>query len=209
MNRNSKKVSTLAVALLTLVVGACSDTTGPEEGRVTAVLTDSPSGSQVAYPSARSDQPMTASSFQGQMSGSAQVFIYSEAHGWVELGSPANANVMLQSSNERTVHSQASVPAGSYTRVRLVLEGGSADIAAGGSLGGLVLSAGVSIKVGGSDGRVEIEKSVQPFTVSASSTATIRFDMNSEHWCNERNAQSETAPDEEVQSATTAEVEEE
>lgn len=209
MNTNRKRVSTLTATMLTLVVAACSDATGPEEGRVTAVLTDAPSGSQVAYYSARSDQPMAASSFQGQLSGSAQVFIYSEAHGWVELGSPASANMTLQSSNETTVHAQASVPAGSYTRVRLVLDGGSANIAAGGTLGGLVLSAAVSISVGGSDGRVEIEKNVQPFTVTASSTAMIRFDMNSEHWCNESNAQSETAPDGDVQSATTAQVEEE
>lgn len=210
MNTNAMKSSTTALVLASaLLMGACGDSTGPGDGRVSAVIHDAPSASQVAYYQTRSDGPMAASSFHGQMSGSAQVYIYSEASGWIELGSPANASVTLQSGNETTVHSRASVPTGTYTRVRLVLQGFTANIAAGGSLGGLVLSADVSIALGGSDGRVEIEKTVQPFTVSATSSATIRFDMNSEVWCNQSTAASRSATDNEVASATTAEVAEE
>ena len=196
MNTNSMKRPAPMMALVSaLLLSACSDATGPGgEGRVSAVLTDAPSGSQVSYQAAQAGAPMAASGFQGQMSGSAQVYMYSEAEGWVSLGSPSNAR------------SQANVPAGSYTKVRLVLEGGQTDVAAGASFGGLILSVAVRITMGGSDGRIEIEKSVQPFTVTADATATVRFDMNSEVWVNQNSAESKTCSDSEVTSATTADV---
>lgn len=201
---------TASILLLSALAGGCSDPAGPDgEGRVSAALTDAPSASQLASGPAKAEGPQAASSFQGQMTGSAQVYIYSEAEGWVALGSPSNASVALQSASETTVHAQATVPAGSYTRVRLVLQGAAADIAAGADLGGLVLGASVSITMGGSDGRVEIEKSVQPFTVSASSSATIRFDMNTQAWVNQTTAQAKAASDTEIASATTAKVESE
>ncbi len=191
-----------------LLVAACSDSTGPQaQGRVSAVLTDAPSGSQVSYQATRAGVPMAASGFQGQMSGSAQVYIYSQAEGWIALGPPSNANLTLQASNGATVHSQVSVPEGTYTKVRLVLEGGQTDIAAGADLGGVVLSAAVRITMGGSDGKIEIEKTVQPFTVTASAAATVRFDLNSEVWVNQQTAESGTCSDSEVQQATTADIE--
>ncbi len=209
MNTNSMKRTTAVTALVgALLVGACSDySTGPEgEGRVSAVLTDAPSASQVSYQATQAGAPQAVSGFQGQMSGSAQVYIYSQAEGWVALGSPSNANVTLQSASETTVHSQASVPVGTYTKVRLLLEGGKTDVAAGAVFGGFTLGAAVRITIGGTDGKIEIEKTVQPFTVSASSTATVRFDMNSEAWVNQNTAQSKTCSDSEVASATSADV---
>jgi len=208
MNTNSMKRSTaILVTAAALFVGACSDSTGPGgEGRVNAVLTDAPSGSQVSYQATQAGAPMAASGFQGQMSGSAQVYIYSEAEGWVALGSPSNADVTLQSSSETTVHSQASVPAATYTKVKLILDGGKTDVAAGAVFGGFTLGASVRIIMGGTDGKVEIEKTVQPFTVSASATATVRFDMNSEVWVNQTSSESKTCSDSEVASATAADV---
>jgi len=169
MKTSTTKRSMAAMAMVSaLLVGACSDPAGPGgEGRVNAVLTDAPSGSQVSYQATQAGAPMAASGFQGQMSGSAQVYIYSEAEGWVSLGSPSNADVTLQSSSETTVHAQASVPAATYTKVRLILEGGKTDVAAGAVFGGFTLGASVRITMGGTDGRIEIEKTVQPFTVSA------------------------------------------
>lgn len=210
MNTNSMKWTTAAMAVASaLLVGACSDSTGPGgDGRVSAVLTDSPSGSQVSYPATRAGAPMAASGFQGQMNGSAQVYIYSQADGWVELGSPSSANVTLQSSNETTIHSQARVPVGTYTKVRLVLEGSSTNVAAGAVFGGITLGASVSITMGGSDGEIVIEKTVQPFTVTADASAVVRFDMNSEVWVNQQTAESKTCSDSEVSNATTAHVEE-
>lgn len=209
MSTRSMSGSWIAVALLsTFGLGACGDSTGPsDEGRVSAVLGDAPSASQVSYQASRWDAPSTASAaFQGQMSGSAQVFIYSDAQGWVSLGSPASANLTLQSSDRTTVQSEASVPVGSYTRVRLVLQNGSANIAAGARLGGLVLTSAVTITMGGPNGQVVIEKTVTPFTITASSRATVEFDLNSETWVNESTAQSRTASATEIQSATEARV---
>jgi hypothetical protein len=209
MNTNSTKLTTAAMAVASaLLLGACSDSTGPGgDGRVSAVLTDSPSGSTVSYQDTQAGAPMAASGLQGQMSGSAQAYIYSQADGWIALGSPSNANVTLQSSNETTVHSQASVPEGTYTKVRLILEGGKTNVAAGSVFGGFTLSALVSISMGGSDGKIVIEKTVQPFTVTANATTRVRFDLNSEVWVNQQAAESKTCSDAEVSDATTADVE--
>lgn len=205
MRRTPRRaVLALVAAMLS---GACSDPAGPvDEGRVDAVLTDAPSSSQGVASSGASPAPATASGFQGRMSGSAKVEIYSEARGWVALGSPESASVDLQSAAEARVHGEASAPSGTYTRVRLVLSGGAADIAAGADLGGLVLGAAVRIVLGGDDGEVVVEKGVTPFTVSATTTATVRFDLNSEAWVTRYTAESKAAADAEIQSATTAEV---
>lgn len=207
MDRFRKNGWRAASALVvTLLAGACSDSTGPgEEGRVNAVLTDDPAASLAEAAPSRAAEP-AASSFQGEMTGTARAYIYSEAHGWVALGLPASASMTLQSADHAAVHEQASAPAGTYTRVRLVLEGAAADIAAGADLGGLVLDASVRITLGGGDATVEIEKNVPPFTVSASSTATVRFDLNSQAWVNQATAEAKAAADAEIQSATTAQV---
>lgn len=205
MRRTPRRAVLALVA--TVLSGACSDPAGlVEEGRVNAVITDVPSASQAAAPAGAASAPAAASSYQGSLSGSAKVEIYSEARGWVALGSPASASLTLQSAGETRVHEQASVPAGTYTRVRLVLEGAAADIAAGADLGGVTLGASVRIVMGGADGEVVVEKSVTPFSVSATSTTTVRFDINSQAWVNQSSAASKTATDAEIQSATTAEV---
>lgn len=197
----------LTTTLGALVLGACSDSTGPEgQARVTATISDAPGPATVAYYSGDPGPQPAAFSFSGQMQGSAQVFIYSEAHGWVSLGSPAAATLALQSSNATTVHGTASVPAGTYTRVRLVLDGTAAHIGAGADLGGLILGAGVTITMGGSDGRIEIEKSVSTFRLLANTSVTLDFDLNSEAWVNQTTAQAQAVSDTEVASATQAKV---
>lgn len=205
MNSQRRVLRALSLLMVPAALAACSDdATGPQDmGTVAAEVQDGPSAAPVA--AARAPDA-AAGSFAGTASGSAQVWIYSDAQGWVALGAPTNATLQMQSGNGTTVYGSASVPVGSYTRVRLVLEGFNANISAGAVLGGLTLSAGVTIAMGGSDGRVEIEKSVTPFTVSAQSSTSIGFDLNSEAWVTEQSAQSKAAADAEIQSATSAYV---
>ena len=193
MKSPKNTIRVLTALLIPATFAACGDdSTGPEteiNGSVSARMHDGSSSALMA-------RAMTAQSFAGSASGQAQVQVYSEAQGWVALGSPVTT----------TLYSSASIPVGTYTRVRLVMDGFNADVSAGATLGGLTLSADVRIIMGGADGMIEIEKTVTPFTVSATSSTTIDFDLNSEAWIDEESANAEAASDTEVESATTAVV---
>ena len=203
MKSPKNTIRVLTALLIPATFAACGDdSTGPEteiNGSVSARMHDGSSSALMA-------RAMTAQSFAGSASGQAQVQVYSEAQGWVALGSPVTSTVQLQSSSTTTLYSSASIPVGTYTRVRLVMDGFNADVSAGATLGGLTLSADVRITMGGADGMIEIEKTVTPFTVSATSSTTIDFDLNSEAWIDEESANAEAASDTEVESATTAVV---
>lgn len=199
------------IAQLTLIgmlgfVAGCSDNDPIDAGSASAVLTDD-AGSSSALRESDSSAGMAVSqnSFSGTFSSDAQVSISAEGATWVDLGSPASAQVALQSSgDETTVHANAVVPAGTYTRVRLILSGGEANIDAGAVLGGITFTGSVSMSVGGTDNEVVIEKTVDPFTVTADSHVRILFDLNSELWVNQQNAEDEEVEDEEVEDSTTA-----
>ena len=200
----------LTALLVPTVLVACSDdSTGPDttaEAMMSARIEDGSSSSALtSSPTAASS--LVGAAFNGTAHGRAHVEVYSEANGWVSLGSPSNASMTLQSANGTTVHSDVTVDPGIYTRVRLVLENFDADIAAGAVLGGLTLNSAVTIDVGGSDDRVVIEKEVSPVLVEAETRSTIVFDLNSEAWVTSQSAQNETASDAEVASATRATVE--
>lgn len=199
---------TLLPVLAAVSMAACDDATGPEgTGNVSAAVTDG--GAPALYMARQTTGPdagpQAVTAFSGTMSGSAQVQIYSSAHGWVDVGSPRSMTCSMQSGSETSVASNASVQAGTYTKVRLILDGFRADLNSGSIIGSVTLSAGVSISVGGGS-RVEIEKEVTPFTVSAESDTKVVFDLNSETWVTEDAAESRTAAAAAVRSATTATV---
>lgn len=190
---------TLPVALL-----ACGDDdpTGLEgSGTVTAEVHDDPGASQASQAGTAPAAAQSAAS--GTMSGSAQAFIFSETQGWVAVGSASSTSLAMQSAGTAAVGS-ATVGADSYTRVRLVLDGFNAQVDAGSALGGVTLDASVSITMGGADGTVTIEKEITPFTVSTDASANVSFDLNSEMWVDQESAESGSATDAEIQSATTA-----
>lgn len=192
------------LAPLALFLGACDDdATGPgATGTVRAEIYDgSGAGSAGPAPASQQAGPAAASTASGTLSGTAQASVWSEARGWVELGSATDASLSMQSEETAAVGS-ATVDADTYTRVRLVMEGFDADVQAGAVLGGLTLDAAVTITMGGSDGRVVIEKTVTPFTVSADADTRVRFDLNSETWVDQESAESRTAGDAEIVSAT-------
>lgn len=197
-----------AVLALMGVTTACSDNdlVEAESGSASAVITDDAT-SQGAFRSDEGSAYQTASAgtFSGSLTTDAKVEISADGEAWIDLGSPARVTVDLQSSgDETTVHSNVVVPATTYTRVRLTLSGGQANIDAGALLGGVTFNSALSIQVGGSDNHVVIEKEVTPFTVTADTHARIIFDLNSEGWVDEENADDETADDQEVEENATA-----
>ena len=177
-------------------------------GTATAVVKDDPSSTSAYRGTTPGYTTKEAGTFSGTLTADAEVEISADGEAWIDLGSPANMSLDMQSSgDETTVHSNVAIPVGTYTRVRLRLSGGEANIDAGASLGGIVLSAAVSILVGGSDQDVVIEKTVAPFTVTADSNVRLVFDLNSEVWVNQSNADDETAEDQEVEDAADADRE--
>lgn len=206
------RYTTIAAVLAILgTTAACSDNDPVEArpGSASAVITDDASSSG-AFQSDEGSAYRSegASTFSGSLNADAEVAISADGQTWIDLGSPTRVNVALQSSGDETaVHTNASVPATTYSRVRLTLSGGQANVDAGALLGGITFSSALAIRVGGSDNRVVIEKEVQPFTVTADAHARIIFDLNSEGWVDKENAEDETAEDEEVEDSATADRE--
>jgi hypothetical protein len=193
----------IAACVGLMALTACGDNgTGVGgDGTVSASMNDAGSAQGVAPVSRQ-----TTGSFSGTMTGSAQVMIYSDARGWVNVGSGSQVSVPMQSSTAATVSNGATVSAGTYTKVRLILTGFQAQLAAGSVVGSLTLSSGATIALGGNDGSVQIDVAVTPFTVNANSNTQVSFDLNSQDWVTQTSAQSGTADAAAVSSATTASV---
>lgn len=199
--------TTFALLALLGAATACSDNDPVEGGTASAsaVITDDASSQSAMRGEDAAAYRTSSGHFSGNFRGGAQVAISADGQTWVNLGSPSQVTVALQSSgSETTVHSRSAISAGTYTRVRLTLSGARADVNAGATLGGVSFGSALSILVGGSDQQVVIEKQVEPFTVSADSHARIIFDLNSEAWINQGNAEDESVDDQEVDDSTTA-----
>lgn len=201
------RVSTIiALSTAALLAAGCGgdDPVGVDDrGTASASVSDNPSTTS-AFRS-ESWRPEAAGTFSGSLNASAAVEISADGQTWIDLGSPSNISLALQSTgSETTIASSAEIPVGTYTRVRLRLSGATANIDAGAVLGALTLSSAVAIKVGGADQEVVIEKTVEPFTVTADVHTHVMFDLNSEAWVTAGNAEDETAEDEEVEEACEA-----
>lgn len=197
-----------AVAMLGTAT-ACTndDPIEAQMGSASAVITDDPSTASAAASGLANDAQadQSAGPFSGTFTTTAWVSVRAEGGGWLDLGSPADATISLQTTGDAaTIHADAAVPVDTYTHVRLTLSGAEARIAAGAVLGGLTLGSDVRIVVGGSDGRLVIEKTVEPFTIDTDAHARIRFDLNSEAWVHEQSAEEGAADDDEVRDSTTA-----
>jgi hypothetical protein len=190
---------------MVLVTGGCGDSiTNPgDTGMVDAYMSDQPAGSQASSHFGPSYSLLGGSSgqYSGSMSAEARVAISADGHTWIDLGPPSSASVQLQASGEGAeIHGSAQVPVGTYTRVRLVLEGANATLSAGSTIGGITLSANVNMTLG-TNGSVTIEKSVPPFEVRADTRTRITWDLRSHLWVNEENAEEEEVREEDVQDA--------
>jgi hypothetical protein len=192
----------LVVATAAALAACGDDTTTPEAtGSVDAGLTD---GALATLTAAGPAGVQAVAELAGSMSGSAQVSVYSDAEGWVELGDPRSVTVALQSGEDATVVEAAPVPSGTYTRVRLLLSGFHADLEVGSIIDGATHLTAVSVTMGGSDNLVVIETDIPPLTIQAQAAASVTFDLNSSTWVTPQAAQTEMADDADIQAATTA-----
>ena len=125
-----------------------------------------------------SDSPAGAAEFSGTAAGNFQASIRSTGDEWVDVGTPNGITVTLQSSTATTVHGSASVPAGTYDRVRLTLDGVTFTVT---DVGTKFANTGSALAAGTVP--LELEVSVSNFTVSeGGGTATVTFDLNVENW---------------------------
>ena len=181
--------------MIVLFSVACGDAaTGPSSGtRVEAVVQDSPASGAAA-----------TGTFTGNVHASVGT-----SDRWVDIGSPNGITIPLQSAGRiTTVHGQASVASGSYTRVRLVFQGVTARLASGSNVGGTVLTSERTVILGGSDERVEISVPVSGFAIEASPAVrhVITFDLRSQQWLTAAAVQAGRVEDSAIQGAATASV---
>lgn len=180
----------IVIVVIASLSGACDSPTGPSgDTRVNAFVRDSPGS-----------QPVT-----GTLAGNFQAAI--EGNGWANLGSLNGITVTLQSASaSTTVHGDQSVAPGSYTRVRLILQGVTARVARGSVIGGSALANDATITLGGSDGRAELIVDVATFQVEADASIrrVVEFDMRSPLWLTASAVQAGRVEDAALQAAITA-----
>lgn len=184
-----------AVAVL-LVLAACGDDGGIQVG----------TGLQGRAEVTIGDQPAAPPSFVGTMVANTNAAISVDGRTWRDLGSPNGITIPLQSDLRATVHGEVDAARGTFTHVRVILRDAVAEIRAGSTVSGFLLTDDVLMVVGGTDGTVEIVAEVSSFTVDASGRIAISFDLNSEAWVNATNVQDRVVSDSQVQQAATVRV---
>lgn len=207
----TRTLLTTAALGLALSAVACSDDDDPTDpmndmGTVAATLVDGPDPQPVgatAAPTSLARQVEAA--FSGTFQGDTRVEIYEPGEDqWVEVAGQSATTLDLASNDEAVLGSSSQIDVGTYTRMRLTITGGEAVIAAGATLGGIVLVADVTLNLGGS-GTVVIEKDVA-LTVAADATTTLVIDLNSEAWVTEENTDDGTVTEGEMESAADVET---
>jgi hypothetical protein len=152
------------------------------------------------------DTPITSPTITGSLAGNVSASLW-DGNRWHDLGSPNGITIPLQiTGRSTTVHGEASVASTSYDRVRLVLQGVTARIARGSTIGGTTLTADTTIALGGSDQRAELSLSVGSFSVepTASVRRIIVFELRSQQWLTAQALQSGRIEDSALQGAVTA-----
>lgn len=192
----------LALAAGALGAAACSSdstTSLSSSARVSAVtVDDNPSST-----SSTSSGGSGSGTYTGTLTGTVQAQISTDGSTWVDLGSPSSASIALQSTgNVTTVASNVTVPVGTYAYARLVITP-NVQLAVNGTANGSTYNGTVASFT---SGQIVIEKQVQPVTVSAGSTVSVAWDLNSESWLRSSSFQSQTALAAAVQSAVYAAI---
>lgn len=193
--------------VVALAAGCDDDATSPEgEAQVSAEIQDVPDSQEVASRAALAGfLTQDQSSYSGTLTADAQVQVSADGSTFVDLGPPRQVTIQLQSADGSTsVHSDVAVDAETYSHIRLVLEGAEATLDAGSEIGTLVLDASIALDVG-SGSQVVIDKEVD-VDITADSQTTLVFDLNSEAWITEENAEAEAVAASEVESATSLEI---
>ena len=92
-------------------------------------------------------------------------------------------------------------PVGTYSQVRLTLNGFVANVLGGGTVDGTLLANTRTIALGGGS-EIVIEKSVTPFEVTETTATTLIFDLNTDTWIDATVANAGTIGAAEVRAGT-------
>jgi hypothetical protein len=172
------------VAFVPLAVACDEDPTDPDLvpepgfGLVDAIVHDSSS----VLPAGQTEPAPTDSiNYDGILSGTALIEIFSDADGWVVLGATQQVSFAIFCEEAALVAGDAAVEADSYTQVRLTLTDFEANVLAGAVVGGVTYNSDFMIALGSGD-PVVIEKSVSGFAVADGGSTELIFDLNTEVW---------------------------
>lgn len=195
-------ITRVAAAALLPLLAACggdsSTSLGTQATVSSVVMNDNPSST-----SSNGTGGSGSGTYTGTLTGNVEAQISMDGNTWYSLGQPSNVSVALQSTTTATqLTANAAIPVGTYAYARLVFSSG-AQAQATGTIGGTSYSS-TTVSLG--SGQVIIQKQIKPFTVSAGSTVSIVWDLNSELWLTSTAAQSHTATAAEVGTAAYAAI---
>jgi hypothetical protein len=171
-------------ALVPLAVACGDDPTDPDPdpdpafGMVDAIVHDS---SSVLPDGQTEPAPTDSINYDGILSGTALIEIYSDANGWVTLGNSEQVSFAIFCEEAAIVAGDAAVEVDSYTQVRITLTDFEASVLAGAVVGGVTYGTDFMVALGDGD-PVVIEKSVSGFAVADGATTELIFDLNTEVW---------------------------
>jgi hypothetical protein len=182
----------LLIALALPLAGCHDEPAGPgDQGRMDALVVDDAQSGAPAI-AGRAGQELAVdrsitgrAAFTGSAQGDFRASISVDGLTWVDLGSLKAIAVDLQTAGgETSIHGEQSVPVGTYSHVRLIIEGANAELSAGSVIGAITLGVDTFVSVNGG-GPVVIELAVTPFTIGTDANARLVFDLNSEAWLTE------------------------
>lgn len=164
---------------------------------VTGILHDS---SAVLPPGRSTMPPVDSVDYAGEVTGSAAIEVFSDSGGWTSLGEATDVAFEIYCTEAAAVRSDVSIPAGTYSRLRLTLTGFEASVGAGAVVDGVTYDQPFIVTLGGGP-PVVVEKSVSPFTLDAGASARLVFDLNTEVWMNDAVIAAGAVPESEVRAA--------
>ena len=152
--------------------------------------------------------PVPVPTVTGTLSGNFAASVWDGSQ-WVSLGNANQITVGLHlyiSFARRSVHGEQHAPPGPYDRVRLTLQGVTANIASGSGFGGITLSSDTTFRLGGSDHSAELVVPVTRFSLGddPSVIRVIDLQLNSDRWLTRSVAESGQVEDEALQAAISA-----
>ncbi|MFQ5690090.1 MAG: hypothetical protein ACE5HQ_07450 [Gemmatimonadota bacterium] len=203
----------LLAALGLLWLGGCSSGTGPaERGRVAAVFLDDPSviTALFAPPSPywlAHHKNFGGNYFHGELDARVELLLSKDGESFVTLGAPAPLRVALQDPDVRSPFgAPASVPAGTYAYVRLVLHSATVVLWSGSRIGAVDLPRDAALTLAeGADAIIDRRLTI-PLRVLAGAGVTLTLDFNSEAWVTEDNLLKADVTEPEVAGALTISV---
>lgn len=202
------RTKTAAVTALTmLALAGCEEATGPAAGRAeiqASVQGDDP-GAQTSEAPEDGVLHSADGSGESEVRVVAQVFVWAEAEGWVEVTRGA-AEQTVRASGEDGAHllAEAEVEAGVYRRVRIEFQQVEADVSGEVQVGTGLGQGTVQVK-SDAEGPVVVEREIE-LNASSRSTSELRIDLNAQQWMGRADATTRTVAEADFQSAVAVSI---